>query len=1006
MKLSIKYMLLLIIIFVMLFSYSIIMLAQEFEEDSLETNIILLEIRVNNELKESDSFFEVLVFPEDNYYLIPVNLMSSYLEVNINYNRENNLLTIANPVNNKEIRIDLEERKYLNNEEWSLEPPLIFDGDFFISPSVVEYLYDINFEWSPSYQLLTVRGDYFKSDDEKRTEDLENIDSNLNKKDEYDLEAQNFSLGSIHYKLSLNYHNYYLGGELIELSEDLKLHSRLFDWAVSIEGKGKTDLIEEDTNFELTKLIGEYREDEKLIIVGDYGVDFPKTIGEKSVRGIYYRYPERSISDVFAYTSVQGETNSGSIIKLFVNDKKYKQISIEENNNKYYFENIPLLINRLNNLKVVVTDSDGNETILEKNIVGSPRILQEGLKEKEFSAGLYKNPENEKQEGVMLGLKYKNAPTSSFTYDIESVGKKTNEEKEVNYLLSPSVAFRLGNNKVITVDWYITENDENNHGGEMSASYFMYNSYIKLIYSYIPVKVSDGFQKEEGKNTGLIGVWDFSKNWDLRTDINYIETLIPNNIYNKKSINLSLLYNNEIFTHFAIGLSYEDILSLYESSFDESKVLGTNKRYGLNLANDIYRENLKFKFRTSLYDNNIEFNTNSNKKYQDFNIVNVISKKLTDKILIKNDFEGNSQIYNFDFYNTEITNNTDLVFNIKNNNKISLFSEYNKDDVDDENIYAYGISYKHYFNNNIFLDLGSSYNETTTSFDYQRYFLRFNYRINNNSNIYFYYNNNSYRQQKLIDQQAYEVTYSKTFPSEKELNIFLGKELNGLFNDNSDYYLTVSLSHALNFSGENILNQHYNSFGHKSLISGIVYLDENNNRKYDNNEKKLPNIKMSLDGLTALTDEKGLYKFEVNFPGIYELKFDYNSLVTDYTPITIEKKVKVDKNSNIYYNFGLTMNGTISGQVYKDENGNGELDINEELIQWVGIVLNNKKTIYTDNNGEFYFENVPLGQHELTFIEESFPSSMRVRDKNKIVVDITKNSLDVKNIDVPLVYAF
>ena len=157
-------MLLLIIIFVILFSYSIMICAQELEENSLETNIILLEIRVDNELKESDSFFEVLVFPEDNYYLIPVNLMSSYLEVNINYNRENNLLTIANPVNNKEIRIDLEERKYLNNEEWSLEPPLIFDGDFFISPLVVEYLYDINFEWSPSYQLLTVRGDYFKSD--------------------------------------------------------------------------------------------------------------------------------------------------------------------------------------------------------------------------------------------------------------------------------------------------------------------------------------------------------------------------------------------------------------------------------------------------------------------------------------------------------------------------------------------------------------------------------------------------------------------------------------------------------------------------------------------------------------------------------------------------------------------------------------------------------------------------------------------------------------------------
>jgi len=999
-----KYNIELIITLVIIFIFSIMIFAQDFEESNLDSNIVLLEIRVGDEVKESDTFFEILVFSEKDYYLIPVNLISSYLDININYNRENNILTVVNPENNKEVKIDLQAQRYLNYEEWSLEPPIIFEGYFYISPLVIEYLYNINFNWNSSYQLLTLSGDYFKSEEEKKDEKIEDTKSDKSKK-EYDIKAKRFSLSSIHYMLRLNYHSNYFGGELIELNEILKTHSRFFDWAFSIEGKGKKNLINGNSNFELSKFIGEYRENDRLIIIGDYGIDYPKTIGENSIIGIYYKYPERSLSDVFAYTSVKGKAQTGSKISLFLNERKYKEITLEENDT-YNFENIPLKINRLNNIKVVIIDSEGKETILEKNIVGSTRILPKDVEEKEFSMGLYKSDNDDTWEGSMLGLKYKNSPSNSFNYDIETVINKQNDDNQVNYLLAPSIAFMLNDNKVITVDWYLTENEEFNYGGEVNAIYSWFKGYIKLIYSYIPVQISDSFQKEEGTYNGIIGVWDFSKNWDILAGINYRETLIPGNVYEKKSINVSFLYDDEIYNHSAINLSYEEIVTLYESSLNNNKIIGTNKRYGANYVNDIYKDNYRFKFKSSIYDNNIEFKNNILNKYQDIIIENMINKKIGETIWIKNDFEGNSQIFDSDFYNSEVINNTELEFNINNNNMISIFGEYNKSEVEDNQNYVYGVKYKHYFNNAIFLNLGSSYNNTSSNLDYQRYFLRFNYRINADSNINLYYNQISYVEPEFIDQKAYEIEYSKIFPSERALNILLGKELDGIFNESSDYYITVSLSHALNFSGNKILNQRYNEFGHKSLVTGIVYLDENNNKKFDKNEKKLPDIKMRLDGITTLTDINGLYKLVVNFPGIYNLNFDYNSLDTDYTPITTEKKVKIDKNSNVYYNFGLTMNGTISGQVYKDENANGKLDENEEPLQWVGVKLNEKKTTYTNKDGKYYFENVPLGQHIITFVKESLPSSMKISNEDKIIIDIKENKLDVKDINVPLVYSF
>ena len=140
-------------------------------------------------------------------------------------------------------------------------------------------------------------------------------------------------------------------------------------------------------------------------------------------------------------------------------------------------------------------------------------------------------------------------------------------------------------------------------------------------------------------------------------------------------------------------------------------------------------------------------------------------------------------------------------------------------------------------------------------------------------------------------------------------------------------------------------------------------------------------------------------------PGIYTLNFDFNSLDADYTPVTKEKVIRVKKNENMAFNYGLTMNGSVSGMVFIDKNANGKKDGDEEPLQWIGFTLN-EKTIYTDKRGEFYFENIPLGEHSLTIIKESLPKGMVSKVGNSFKVKIRKEDLDVRDIFIPLVYNF
>lgn len=162
---------------------------------------------------------------------------------------------------------------------------------------------------------------------------------------------------------------------------------------------------------------------------------------------------------------------------------------------------------------------------------------------------------------------------------------------------------------------------------------------------------------------------------------------------------------------------------------------------------------------------------------------------------------------------------------------------------------------------------------------------------------------------------------------------------------------------------------------------------------------------MRLEGMTTLTDENGFFIFKPYFNDVYFLNFDYRNLIADYTPVTKEILVRVKDNQNVIQNFALTINGSISGNVYLDKNANGNKEENEEYLIWAGLSVENlNKKDYTDQRGEFYFENIPLGYHKLLLLEESLPKGTRSLNGYKQDIFITEDQLDHHDIDIPIVY--
>ncbi|MGL4944262.1 MAG: SdrD B-like domain-containing protein [Thermoguttaceae bacterium] len=208
----------------------------------------------------------------------------------------------------------------------------------------------------------------------------------------------------------------------------------------------------------------------------------------------------------------------------------------------------------------------------------------------------------------------------------------------------------------------------------------------------------------------------------------------------------------------------------------------------------------------------------------------------------------------------------------------------------------------------------------------------------------------------------------------------------GVKSDADDWITQIKLAPLQDATGYN--------FGELRILgslSGTVYEDADNNGEIDSGEKRLEGVRVELcifnaatgkfesTGIFTSTDANGNYSFDGLVPGTYcvtrattpdgycdgkETLGDHGGTVSTTDPRMFNITVVGDE-ASVNYNFGLGLQGSISGYVFVDPNGNGHKDTGENGIAGVNVTLyvlkedgtyaKTTKTATTDADGFYKF---------------------------------------------------
>jgi len=213
----------------------------------------------------------------------------------------------------------------------------------------------------------------------------------------------------------------------------------------------------------------------------------------------------------------------------------------------------------------------------------------------------------------------------------------------------------------------------------------------------------------------------------------------------------------------------------------------------------------------------------------------------------------------------------------------------------------------------------------------------------------------------------------------------------GTAHNPGDKITSVSLN-----PGQNATNYNFGELPPASL-SGVVYVDLNDNGIRDGNEQGIAGVEMELldaqgnsTGITTFTDSQGRYTFTGLQAGTYGVRqvvqpngyFDGRESVGSsggvaHNPGDKITSVSLDPGEDATeYNFGELLPASISGYVYGDLNNSGTMDGGEPRLAGVKMELldaaGNGLGIYafTDANGYYKFDNLAPGTYGVRQVDQ------------------------------------
>ncbi len=985
-----------------------------------ETSNVLLTIKAGKEIIYQDPFFELLDL--DGYQLVPITRLASKLGLTVSYRRGENKFVITDTTSGRSAEVFIKEGVYRFEGElaWPDEPPVLLSGDCFISIRFVEAVSGAKIFWDERYQELTIVTPYLVPSQPLEPGTLPAGEWGLAKKEIEPLEGPAFSLGSIRYEVVVENRRTGFGETELDGLLKIRLDGRAGEWAVSAGTALDFDFYEHELDPKLTLLRAKYHENNELIIIGDSEVDLEKTIGEKEIWGALYMNPDRQLrKQLVAYTDLSGTAEEGDEVELYLNDRLYKKQEVSAKGT-YLFTDVPLRLKRVNIIRIVIRKKDGSRIETTHRLTASARLTKVKNNEILVATGLYRRKNLEDWEGLMVGVRDRYGLTEDATLEVESaVDYPMVGPRRGNFIgVDSGVAFRIGEHLICTVDWLLGGDTEEQvkAGVQNSLLYCLENGYFEAIIFYIPGTVAQGVNYSSGRGERVVGVLELKNDYILEAE-GFLTESAPDEL--KWTFHGGNLTLTKKFGKYRQNSLAGGILKEWETRTIEDGLLKTDETE-VKTKFSLREAGMSSTAEGVLNSTDYTLNNNPKRNLKTLTVGGDFTKSFSETLLAgfglltettwldqqyqSFDLEGDAAVKWGAWGNTLVTG-TFLYRGDNTPGRAGLKTEELKTGLifqrflsDRFNILFRGerVTQRHFFDNEerlfTFTSLGSGLNY---------------YWPNDRGKITWELDYCSPVGPRKTPQWTSGFSIERYLPSDLMLKLELEQLYATLWDEKPELVIRFTLNHAWSFADGQVRPFRYSEEDNTAMITGVVYLDENGNGQFDEWEKRLAGITMLIDGRSATTNEEGEYTFSFVEPGIYRVDFNPRSLPADYTPVTGEQVVRIRENEHFFLDFGVTLNGSISGLVFIDSNGDGVHNEGETVLGMVGVSLDhNTATTFTNADGYFFFENVPLGAHRISISLESLPPGLKPAVAEGIDVLITEEALDVVDLQCALLYEF
>ncbi len=172
----------------------------------------------------------------------------------------------------------------------------------------------------------------------------------------------------------------------------------------------------------------------------------------------------------------------------------------------------------------------------------------------------------------------------------------------------------------------------------------------------------------------------------------------------------------------------------------------------------------------------------------------------------------------------------------------------------------------------------------------------------------------------------------------------------------------------------------------RGRVEGVVFIDKNDNQRFDPGEEGVPDLIVTLDEGQALSNPQGRFRLPPIKPGSFSLNMPELPAFLE-SKIQLPLPVTVQAGRVTFVEVPLRRVSAITGAVFHDANRNGIREPGEGGIGNVRIVLSGRQStqFITGPDGAFLFR-VPPGEYQLALDLTTLPKGFELTTPREVSI--------------------